>query len=523
MTYRQNKRSGGFTLVEMILSVALVGIAVGIGASLLQTFQANADLDASQSTYVGMIRRAQTLAMTQSYDSPWGVHAENGFIALFQGSSWETRDPEHDEVHQLSESISVSGLSDVTFEKLTGLPTGFGTTTLVSYESENFVYVNEVGLVSFGAVLPLGALPPEMEVLFGAVPIESGGTQNVGSQLEGLPVQLSYVIENTGSGELRLSGSPMVDILSPANVTSVSVEYPTTPIPSEGDASFSITYEPLAEGPYSFVVSIPNNDPDESPYTWTVSGTALPQPSEMGIASGVTSIADGGNHAVGQKGRNVDQTVTYEITNTGLGSLNLTGTPRVTVNAGTRVSSVSVNAQPPATIASGENVSFTITYQVTGSGNFNFTVSIPNNDSNENPYHWTVSGTVVAPNPEMAIVSNVNISDGGNHSVGTQARNILRMITYRIDNTGVSDLNLTGTPRVTVNAGTRVSIVSVNVQPPAVVAPGENALFTITYQVTGSGNFNFTVSIPNNDSNENPYNWTVRGRAAASGGGNIGP
>ncbi|HRJ79177.1 MAG TPA: hypothetical protein PLF37_11775, partial [Planctomycetota bacterium] len=126
-----------------------------------------------------------------------------------------------------------------------------------------------------------------------------------------------------------------------------------------------------------------------------------------------TSIASGGTDNVGgvlTTGANF----VYTIANTGGAVLNLTGTAPnyVVVTPGTGTPTVSVTVQPANTVAASGSVTFTINV-VPAAGAFDFAVSIANDDPNENPYTFTVSGTGVtnAP-PVLALGSPTDFTAG---------------------------------------------------------------------------------------------------------------
>lgn len=87
-----------------------------------------------------------------------------------------------------------------------------------------------------------------------------------------------FNIINTGPGALNLTGTPMVQLTgSPDfNVTVL----PGSPVTSNGGTTaFRITYTPSAIGTASTVVTILNNDGNESTYSYTIQGTGtIPPP-----------------------------------------------------------------------------------------------------------------------------------------------------------------------------------------------------------------------------------------------------
>ena len=63
---------------------------------------------------------------------------------------------------------------------------------------------------------------------------------------------------------------------------------------------------------------------------------------------------------------------------------------------------------------------------------------------------------------------------------------------------------------------------TVTTAPAATVAAAGTTTLVITVTPTAAGAFSFTVSVVNNDADENPYNWTVSGTGTTTGGGTSG-
>lgn len=249
----------------------------------------------------------------------------------------------------------------------------------------------------------------------------------------------------------------------------------------------------------------------------SLTGTVTPPAPEMDVLNGATSIADGGTDALGNVPFGSVQSVTYTIENTGSVTLNLTGTPVVVVTAGTNTQNVAVVAQPTASVAAAGTVAFTVNFEVVTAAAFDFTVSIANDDSDENPYDWTVSGTGVAA-PEMDVSRAVGVADGSTDAVGNAAVGAAQTLTYTISNNGTTTLNLSNA----ITSSALNCTVSVTTQPAATVAAAGNTTLVVSVIPSAAGAFSFDISIANDDLNENPYNWTVSGTgttATGSGGG----
>ncbi|MEN3324481.1 choice-of-anchor D domain-containing protein [Mariniflexile soesokkakense] len=249
---------------------------------------------------------------------------------------------------------------------------------------------------------------------------------------------------------------------------------------------------------------------------------------EINIQGNSVSIVDGditpsatdhtefGNIAVGAS---FDRT--YTIQNLGTGTLNLTGTPRVAITGN---AAFSILTQPSAaSIAPNGSLTFVVRFTPTVVGvNLQADISISNNDGDENPSDFRIQGTATAP--EINIRGNgTNIVDGdttpsttdhtefGNVAVGATFDR-----TYTIQNLGTGTLNLSGTPRVAISGNPAFSILT---QPSAasIASGGGDLTFVVRFEPTiASNNLQATISITNNDSDENPYDFQIQGSAISN-------
>jgi type II secretory pathway pseudopilin PulG len=144
------KHHRGYTLIEAILSIAFIGIVSSISMPLSQSFLERNDLRTALITFVQTMRRGETLARGGVGDSSWGVSATSGAITLFQGSDFATRNTELDEIYTISEKISVAGITEYTFAKITGYPSETGTTTFSSrIDDEKTITTNAQGTINY--------------------------------------------------------------------------------------------------------------------------------------------------------------------------------------------------------------------------------------------------------------------------------------------------------------------------------------------------------------------------------------
>ena len=207
---------------------------------------------------------------------------------------------------------------------------------------------------------------------------------------------------------------------------------------------------------------------------------------------------------------------TFTIMNTGTATLNLTGSPRVQLSGSTDFIVITQPISPVA--AGGGSTVFQIQFTPTSSGLKTANVVIYNNDSDENPYNFTIQGTgFVVTAPEIDVLGNSQVIVDGDTTptttdhtdFGTVVTGNSLVRTFTIRNTGTATLNLTGSPRVQLSGSTDFIVIT---QPTATVAAGGGTtVFQIQFTPTSSGLKTANVVIYNDDSDENPYNFTIQG------------
>lgn len=143
-------RFPGYTLLEVLLVVAVFGAISLFSVPVYQAATSRADIRTVATHTAQSARRAQLLAQASDGDSEWGIFIQSGSLTLFRGATFATRNTAFDEVYNFPTSIVPSGVAEVVYSKVHGLPSTTGTITYTSPTTEiKTVSINAKGTVTY--------------------------------------------------------------------------------------------------------------------------------------------------------------------------------------------------------------------------------------------------------------------------------------------------------------------------------------------------------------------------------------
>ena len=209
-------------------------------------------------------------------------------------------------------------------------------------------------------------------------------------------------------------------------------------------------------------------------------------------------------------------TRTFTIQNPGSETLTLSGTPPVVIS-GRNAADFAVTQPPASSIAPAGSTSFQVRFDPSAAGARIATITIANNDANENPYTFAIRGT--GTTPEIGIAGNgVKIVNGDTTpalgdftnfgGADVAAATVTR--TFTIKNTGTGALTFPGTPRVAIN-GANAADFTVTSLPGSPLPVAGSTSFQVRFDPSAAGPRVATITIANNDADENPYAFAIQG------------
>jgi len=233
--------------------------------------------------------------------------------------------------------------------------------------------------------------------------IQLSGDLSFGDVIIGQSTQKTIAISNSGNSPLSIS----------------SITYPigfsgawSGTIPAGATQNITVTFSPLHIQTHGGTIII-NSNKTSGTFTQSCSGAGIDviQP-EINIVQGGTEVADGtGSVDFGNTNIGSNSALSFNIENLGNSPLALSGNPIVQIG-GINASDFSVTQQPATPITKSGFIQFVINFNPSAEGTRNATVSILNNDQDENPYNFSIHGNGLDVVPIISSMLNESIVEG---------------------------------------------------------------------------------------------------------------
>jgi len=148
------KNKSGFTLVELLVTLAIISILAVVIFNALSNFRKNQALTMDTETVVEILRQARNQTLTSKNSSVYGVHFASPDITIFTGAVYDPNSTTNIKFVLSSTdtilSVNLNGAgSDVIFKRLTGETDQYGTVVISSPQisKTKTVTIYKTGLV----------------------------------------------------------------------------------------------------------------------------------------------------------------------------------------------------------------------------------------------------------------------------------------------------------------------------------------------------------------------------------------
>lgn len=400
-------------------------------------------------------------------------------------------------------------------------PTAAGTHTVILRFNNNDSNENPYNITLTGSATA-SAAAPEISVFIGTAEQARNSSLDFGTIARGTTATKDFVIKNTGTANLSIGN--VITAITPAASTNTAGGTTSTPaftwqmisgsttVAPAGSATVRVTFKPGALATsYSSAFNINNNDADENPYGFTLTGASLATDSEISVSYNNADLPINGTIDFGSA-VTLGTTVTksFTVTNTGAATLAITGWSTAPASG-----SYPTNTIPPfyisgslSPLAPGASATFTVVYRpVLVSAADNWIITLINSDADEGAYKINLAGAAVASSTPAEVgvsVAGTDVASGGSLAFSTGV-NVAVTKDIIISNTGTDALLIAG--YWTVNSASAGTVAFTTVQaPPASIPAGGTGVWKVKFLPTAAGSaFAAKLTLHNTDPDEGTY------------------
>lgn len=123
----------GFSLIEIIVSVAVLALVVSAGWFSFSSYAARQELKSGSARVAALIAEARSKTLARENSAAYGVHFESDRAVLFRAPTYAAGNADN-KAELMSRRITISVISfsgsEVVFKRLTGAATATGSITL---------------------------------------------------------------------------------------------------------------------------------------------------------------------------------------------------------------------------------------------------------------------------------------------------------------------------------------------------------------------------------------------------------
>jgi len=351
-------------------------------------------------------------------------------------------------------------------------------------------------------------------------PRTQDGTAFGNQHIDNGAISNDFRIRNTGDLLLDL---PSATIVGPDR-NHFSVTGVIGSLAPNGTDVFTVSFNPTSSGVKQASVSIASNAPNENPYTFAISGsgTGIPRIAMEGSPDGVNfKEIDAGDTSpdlidgtiYGSVNLGATRTHLFRVSNPGTDTLTLAGSVN---GGGFSIFGLAASLEP------GQSDEFEVRFSPFSDGIRNGTITVTSNAANNSTFSFAVTAVGLAPEIELFGGDSLSSLISDNDTIpsvsdGTDFGSVELVLgektnTFKIRNAGGLGLNVDS---VAVSGGSSAPDFTLTNVTTGKLGPSEMSTFQLTFNPSGLGVRTATITIQNNDPNEDSFTFAVTGTGVA--------
>lgn len=142
----------GFTLIEILIAIAIITILAGMGLWISMDVYRNYSYRSEKETFISAIQKARLESMVNLNESAHGIRVESDKYIIFRGSSYSASSSFNRTIVP-SGPVTITGNpslpQDIVFDQLSGTTSSSGTLTVSDSVRTAVISINNEGQISW--------------------------------------------------------------------------------------------------------------------------------------------------------------------------------------------------------------------------------------------------------------------------------------------------------------------------------------------------------------------------------------
>lgn len=230
---KKSKKYSGFTLIEILIVIAIISILVAMVIVALRPFNQDLELNNSADHIINSLKLAQSKTLASEQASSYGIYFDittnpHRYI-LFKGSDYASRDADFDQIIELSNFVELFDIdfgsgTEVVFDRITGITANSGSVSVRLKQDTTkikTIYIETSGSVSYVPfpVVNNGRLEDSRHVHVVYSRVIDTATENLVLTFDGGVIENIIIADNMESGQINWEGE--VDVAGETQVLKI--------------------------------------------------------------------------------------------------------------------------------------------------------------------------------------------------------------------------------------------------------------------------------------------------------------
>ncbi len=143
------KKQGGFTLIEIVIVIAILAVVFSFGLFISLDFYKNYSFGSEKNVIVSVLQKARSQSLNNINQTKHGVRFDTNGYALFEGPTFTGSTNTFTIPSGYNTTVSVVPAGDIIFDQLSGTTSAAKTVTVTSNGKSYTITINREGRIDW--------------------------------------------------------------------------------------------------------------------------------------------------------------------------------------------------------------------------------------------------------------------------------------------------------------------------------------------------------------------------------------